>query len=118
MTPTSPLVQGELLTCWQNGQVAQVKVGSTEWFCWLETASIFTYRSEHGTFTARLEQAGNKRGGMYWRAYRKHAGKLHRVYLGKSAELTLERLQIVAALLAGQRSAEEAHFGTPERSAL
>jgi hypothetical protein len=107
MAPTPPLVQGEQLIYRQDGQSAQVKVGSAAWFRWLETASTFTYRSEHGTFTARLERAGNKRGGTYWRAYRKRAGKLRRAYLGKSGELTLERLQMVAAHLAGQGPAEE-----------
>src|SRR5437660_629940 len=107
MTPTPPLVQGELLTYQQDGQSAQVTVGSAEWFRWLETASTFTYRTEHGTFTARLERSGNKRGGTYWRAYRKRVGKLRRAYLGKSGELTLERLQMVAALLAGQGPVEE-----------
>jgi LuxR family transcriptional regulator, maltose regulon positive regulatory protein len=108
MAPTPPLVQGEQLTYQQDGQSAQVTVGSVEWFRWLETASTFTYRTEHGTFTARLERSGNKRGGTYWRAYRKRAGKLRRAYLGKSVELTLERLQMVASLLAGQGSVEDA----------
>ncbi len=107
MAPTPPLVQGELLTYQQDGQSAQVTVGSAAWFRWLENASTFTYRTEHGTFTARLERSGNKRGGTYWRAYRKRAGKLRRAYLGKSVELTLERLQMVAALLAGQGPGEE-----------
>jgi len=107
MALTPPLVQGEQLTYQQDGQSAQVTVGSAGWFRWLETASTFIYRSEHGTFTARLERSGNKRGGTYWRAYRKRAGKLHRAYLGKSVELSLERLQMVAVRLAGQGPVEE-----------
>jgi predicted ATPase len=50
----------------------------------------------------RREQAGNKRGGWYWRAYHKRAGKRRRVYLGRSEELTPERLNAVATHLAGQ----------------
>lgn len=107
MAPTPPLVQGEQLTYQQDEQSIQVTVGSAGWFGWLETATSFTYRSEHGTFTARLERASNKRGGTYWHAYRKRAGKLHRVYLGKSGELALERLQLAAVLLTGQGPVEE-----------
>ena len=115
MAQTPPSIQGELLTYQQDGQSVQVTVDTAGWYSWLETASTFTFRSEHGSFTARKERAGNKRGGTYWRAYRKRHGKLHRAYLGKSQELTLERLQKVAAVLAGQGPAEDA---TPTRRAV
>ncbi len=106
MAQTAPIIQGEILTYQQDGQSAQVTVDTAGWYSWLETATTFTFRSEHGTFTAHKERAGNKRGGKYWRAYRKRHGKLHRAYLGKSEELTLERLKKVAAVLAGQGPAE------------
>jgi predicted ATPase/class 3 adenylate cyclase/DNA-binding CsgD family transcriptional regulator len=108
MAQTTPSIQGEMLTYQQNGQSAQVTVDTAGWYSWLETASTFTFRGEQGSFTAYKERAGNKRGGMYWRAYRKRHGKLHRAYLGKSLELTLERLRKVAAVLAGQGPAEDA----------
>ncbi len=57
---------------------------------------MFTYTLDGETFTARRERAGNKRGGWYWRASHQHDGKLHRVYLGTSEELTLEHLHTVA----------------------
>ncbi|HEX6478919.1 MAG TPA: NB-ARC domain-containing protein [Ktedonobacteraceae bacterium] len=52
-------------------------------------------------FTARKEQ---RPGGRYWYAYRRVQGKLHTAYLGKSEELTFERLNTVATILerAGQ----------------
>jgi LuxR family maltose regulon positive regulatory protein len=49
----------------------------------------------------RRERAGNQRGDWYWRAYRKRDGKLHRIYVGKTGELTLERLDAVARHLFG-----------------
>jgi predicted ATPase/DNA-binding CsgD family transcriptional regulator len=101
MAQTPSIIQGETLVYQQDKQPAQLVVGTSSWYSWLETASTFTFRSEHGTFTARKERAGNKRGRSYWRAYRKCNGKLHRAYLGKSEELTLERLKVVAALLEG-----------------
>src|SRR5262249_4658405 len=74
-------------------------VGTPAWYAWLNTATTFAFRSEVGTFTARREQAGHKRGGWYWRAYRKREGQLHRIYLGTGEKATLERLRTVAAAL-------------------
>jgi predicted ATPase/DNA-binding CsgD family transcriptional regulator len=102
MTQPPPIIQDEVLTYQQNDSTAQVMVGSTGWYAWLETASTFTFRSGQGSFTARKERAGNRRGEAYWRAYRKRGGKLHRAYLGQSGELTLARLRATAALLAGE----------------
>jgi predicted ATPase/DNA-binding CsgD family transcriptional regulator len=102
MAQRSPIVKDGLLTYPQGGSSAQVEVDSADWYTWLETASSFAFRSEHGSFTARKERAGNRRGSLYWRAYYTREGKLHRIYLGKSEELTFERLVVVATALAGQ----------------
>jgi hypothetical protein len=51
--------------------------------------STFFFVSETGNFTARYEQADHKRGGRYWKAYRKHHGKLSPRYLGKPETITL-----------------------------
>src|SRR3989440_6882680 len=93
MTPT---VQGETLVYRQDGKEQVLTVETAAWFAWLETASTFSSVSETGSFTARREQAGHKRGGWYWKAYRKQHGKLSSRYLGKSETLTPARLQTVA----------------------
>jgi len=97
MTPT---VQGENLAFMQDGQEQVLTVDTAAWFAWLETASTFSFVSETGRFTARREQAGHKRGGWYWKAYRKQHGKLSSRYLGKSETITLAHLQTVAQELA------------------
>src|SRR4249920_150148 len=89
MTQATPLVQDDTLTYQRDGQAQTLVVGTPAWYAWLQTATTFAFTSDRGTFMARREQAGNKRGGWYWRAYRQGEGKLHRVYLGKSGELTL-----------------------------
>ncbi len=99
---TLPVVQGDTLIYQRGGQDYRLPVGTPAWYGWLSTARTFAFRSAFGTFTARKEQASNKRGGWYWRAYRKREGTLHRVYLGKSEEVTLQRLNAVAVTLAGQ----------------
>src|SRR5262249_50092047 len=95
-----PVVQGETLTYQRDGQDERLPVGTPAWYAWLSTARAFAFRSALGTFTARKEPASNKRGGGYWRAYRKRNGKLYRVYLGKSEELTRDRLHTAAVALA------------------
>jgi predicted ATPase/DNA-binding CsgD family transcriptional regulator len=102
-----PVVQGENLTYQRSGQDERLLVGTSAWYTWLGTARSFAFRSAWGTFTARKEQASNKRGGEYWRAYRRRDSQLHRVYLGKSEDLTLDRLHAVAAALAGQAAVDE-----------
>jgi predicted ATPase/DNA-binding CsgD family transcriptional regulator len=99
-----PVVQEDTLLYQRNGQGRRLTVGTPAWYAWLSTATTFAFRSEVGTFTARREQAGHKRGGWYWRAYRKRAGQLHRVYLGTSEELTLDRLRTIAARLSAQHT--------------
>jgi len=114
---TISVVQGDTLLYQRDGQDYQLPVGTTAWYGWLSTARTFAFRSAFGTFTARKEQASNKRGGWYWRAYRRRDGKLHRVYVGKSEELTPEWLNAVAVILAGQDGVdgnERALQGQPE----
>jgi LuxR family maltose regulon positive regulatory protein len=72
-------------------------VGSLAWFAWLSTASTFYYESRHGTFTAHRER--RQRGGLYWIAYRRHAGVLRRSYLGQANALTVECLDNAAVIL-------------------
>ncbi len=75
-----------------------ISLGSAEWYAWLEGHRSFSFEASDGTFTARKEE---RTGGWYWYAYRRREGKLHTAYLGKSAELTNERLLAVAVELAG-----------------
>ena len=120
MAKTPPIVKDGILTYYQHGSFVQVELDSSTWYTWLETAASFAFRSEYGSFTARQERAGNHRGSPYWRAYCMREGKLHRVYLGKSQELTFERLIAVATVLAGhgkdQNPVEADSF--PTRSSL
>jgi LuxR family maltose regulon positive regulatory protein len=60
----------------------------------LEQATAFAFAGESGRFTARKERRG--RAGWYWKAFRKQAGQVRSAYLGKSADLTLDRLNVIA----------------------
>jgi predicted ATPase/DNA-binding CsgD family transcriptional regulator len=106
MRETPPIIQDGILTYQLDGQSAQLVVDSADWYGWLAAASTFTFRSEEGLFTAHKEQAGNRRGRAYWRAYCTWQGRLQRTYLGQSEALTLSRLQSAASRLFGLRVGE------------
>ncbi len=108
----TPIVQGDTLVYQQDGDAQALAVGTAAWYSWLETASSFAFVGNCGTFTARRERSGHKRGGWYWKAYRKQHGKLSSRYLGKSETVTLARLQAVAQdLAAGPVSASPVPAG-------
>src|SRR5579859_1609205 len=109
MARTTPRVeQGVLVSpVARNGPVA---VGSEQWFSWLsddENVSFF-FANETGSFTARKER--RKRGGWYWIAYRSRGGRLAKTYIGRSEDLTAERLDEIPCLLSNQ--------GMPQRNPL
>ena len=98
----TPTVQSGLLVL--NAEVTVpgaervIVVGTGTWYAWLEEASAFAFIYHGGTFTARKERF--RRGGWYWRAYRRHHGRLVRAYLGKSEQLSLDCLEDAARRLA------------------
>jgi LuxR family maltose regulon positive regulatory protein len=80
-----------------DGQRIRLETGA--WFTWLEAASLFSYPTRRPGYrlTVRKEK---RRNGFYWFAYLKNQGKLHNKYIGRSAALTVARLDEVAAWLA------------------
>jgi predicted ATPase/DNA-binding CsgD family transcriptional regulator len=93
-----PRVQNALLQIGVRSE--PIPVDSPDWFTWLESATSFAFSDPNGSFTARHDAVGHGRGGRYWKAYRRRDGKLYRHYLGRSADLTLDRLMVAAAVLA------------------
>ncbi len=84
-------VRESVLTFHEGGLDQMVPVGSGAWERWLEQPSSTAFRFEHGAarFTARREL---QRGHWYWYAYRRRGGRLRKAYLGRSSDLTLDRL--------------------------
>lgn len=84
-----------------NGQM--IELDSPKFAQWLEGAENRSFRFEYGfageqSFTARKETS-KKGQGDYWYGYRKVEGKLHKRYIGKSADITRYRLQEIAVAL-------------------
>src|SRR5215212_5742793 len=97
MARTTPRVAGAALIT-RADDARAIAVGTLAWYTWLEGATTFAFVGVGGSFTARKERRRQADG--YWKAYRKHAGVVRSAYLGKSSELSLDRLQTAAATLA------------------
>src|SRR5215467_5621199 len=73
---------------------------SPAWFAWLEQVSSFAFVGKSGHFTARKE--AKQRGDRYWSAYLAMGEHLTKKYLGKTANLSLARLEHIAGMLRAQ----------------
>ncbi len=113
MARTTPHICEGVLALHEGAQAQSIPLESAAWWEWLtaERHRTFYFENALGSFTARREY---KHGGWYWYAYRKRAGKLHKAYLGKAEELTLDRLSATAATLAGSST----DVATPASSEL
>ena len=92
---TTPIVVSGIL--YTDDAFTGTVIGSPAWFTWLQSASTFYYESRLGTFTSHHEP--RQRGGLYWVAYRRRAGRLRRLHLGKPHLLTPQRLEAIALSL-------------------
>jgi hypothetical protein len=95
------------------------EVGTHEWWEWVSSneAESFRFECDHGVkgYRARKESI-KSRSGSFWYAYKRIDRKLRKRYLGKSDELTLERLESVAYDLAKSTEAKEPEPRLPNKS--
>src|SRR5919202_2610013 len=92
-------LRGDTLVYQHSGQEFVLSFGSSAWWQWLNAPDARSFRFEQDllSFTARREL---QRGHPYWYAYRRTGQRVYKAYLGRSAELTLTRLETIAARLA------------------
>src|SRR5262245_3705778 len=98
MAHTLPAVHGDMLV--GDAITTPIRVGSVEWYTWLEEATAFAFVAPSGAFTARKQSPSRQYRTAYWYAFRKSGGSLHKVYLGRSAALSYESLLRAVARLA------------------
>lgn len=91
MTHYTPKVQFGLLQPSTNkGLFSQaISIGSVEWYAWLKDHHTFSFENISGTISMQKIQ---QEGSSYWFAYRRYRGKSCKIGMGKSEELSLERL--------------------------
>jgi LuxR family transcriptional regulator, maltose regulon positive regulatory protein len=101
LKPGKPVVRsGRLMaTGNQSGAAKVIPLDSPRWRAWLNASTSFIFEGAAGHFSAQREK---RRGTDYWYGYRRRGGKLFKVYLGKSDELSQKRLEQASAQLAGQ----------------
>jgi LuxR family transcriptional regulator, maltose regulon positive regulatory protein len=86
---TPNVSNGELIFATDKLSQYIIKVDSVEWYEWLEGKKTFHFESILSNFTARFVN-------QYWYAYHRKQGKLRIAYLGKTQNMTLEKLYTVA----------------------
>jgi LuxR family maltose regulon positive regulatory protein len=97
---SAPVVRDGVLTFVVEGSaVHRIKVGGPDWWAWLARDDTVRFRFDAGPlrFTAHRKQ---QKGESYWYATGRHEGRLREITLGTAADLTLERLQSAAEMLA------------------
>ncbi len=88
----------------RNREMLKIIPDSPAWFAWLDQVSSFAFSGKSGHYTARKE--AKQRGGRYWSAYLATGEHLTKKYLGKTADLTLARLEHIAGILRTQSAAQ------------
>ncbi len=89
-------------------ELQDLRLGNHAWFDWLEQVTSFAFAGRFGAnYTVRKEKM--QRGGSYWYGYRSFQGKTIKRYIGRTADLSLARLEEVAVRLSSQPHKKEAH---------
>lgn len=91
---TTPTVISNIL--YTDDPATGTKVGSFEWFCYLEDATKFYVDCGASGFTCRKEKMRN---GYFWYAYKKVNGKLHKRYIGLKESIDQKRLQDIESFI-------------------
>src|SRR5262245_58108757 len=72
---------------------------ASAWLAWLAEQTTFGFHGQAGHLSVIKE--ARRGAASYWYAYRSQAGQTRKRYLGKTATLTLQRLEQVAGELSG-----------------
>jgi LuxR family maltose regulon positive regulatory protein len=84
---------------------------------WLEQIASFSFHSRSGMhYTVRKQRV--QRGSSYWYGYRRLHGDIVKRYLGRTADLTLARLEEIARLLEGRSGSRQRSFQSQRGTAL
>ncbi|HXX78592.1 MAG TPA: LuxR C-terminal-related transcriptional regulator [Ktedonobacteraceae bacterium] len=96
-----------LLTEKSNGTAISA-LGGENWLHWLEEHRSFSFRGRIGQINMLKEK--RSRGGDYWYAYQRQGKEMLKRYAGRSEQLSMERLEEIASLLAMEEGAMKMEF--------
>ncbi len=83
----------------ENGVAQSLPWEGEGWLKWLEEHHAFAFHGRNGQINLLKEK--RRRGGEgYWYAYRRHKERMAKRYAGRSTQLSMERLEEIAVLLA------------------
>ncbi|GCE28333.1 hypothetical protein KDA_38170 [Dictyobacter alpinus] len=92
----SPQEQRYIVTNGSLVLMPEITASQENWVQWLNTISSFAFQNLAGErYTVRKERL--QRGDAYWYAYRSIQGRTKKRYLGRTADLTIARLEEVSA---------------------
>jgi LuxR family transcriptional regulator, maltose regulon positive regulatory protein len=80
------------------GSVCALQKESEWWLDWLAAHSSFSFQGKHGRVSL-LKEARSRGEEGYWYAYRSYRRQTLKKYAGRSADLTVDRLETVARAL-------------------
>ncbi|GHO90302.1 helix-turn-helix transcriptional regulator [Reticulibacter mediterranei] len=79
----------------ESSALGEIISERSAWFAWLQDISSFAFQSQSGVhYTVRKEHV--QRNGPYWYGYRSFHGRTVKRYVGRTADLSLARLEEVA----------------------
>ncbi|MBI9050155.1 MAG: hypothetical protein JEZ00_12090 [Anaerolineaceae bacterium] len=108
-TTEKPTIRGDVLNIGET----IIQIDSPSWYEWVNTNNRFSYKGKNGNYMARKEM---RRNNAYWYAFRRVSGKLHKVYMGKSQELSLSQLEEACFNLSGKSMKNDVEYITDTTS--
>lgn len=97
------------------GEGGELRLDSDAWFAWLEAATTKSFgyglfERQRGCIVGRMtvRKDSRQRGGFYWSVFRRQGGRLRRIYLGRSSEVTRARLEQIAEQLLAEEGDQAA----------
>ena len=108
MAKATPRIANGILSYHDGVQERRVAVGDAAWWHWLagEGSTTFRYANGGASFTARRERKHRR---SYWYAYKRQGSTLRKVYLGKTDDMSLDRLDSAAHALAQPQPGGDNH---------
>jgi LuxR family maltose regulon positive regulatory protein len=106
-----------------HGDTPLLQGDEESWCAWLATHTAFAFQGRHGHLNLLKERRAHGREG-YWYAYRRQGRRTAKQYVGRSAELSMARLEAAAQAheatvsVTSPRPSEHAQTGEQQTSLL